>query len=179
MFWRGDLHGQIREYTGPDGWNDPDYLMYGNIFNWRTRKVEPSPYSPSEYYSSMTLWSITSSPLFFSGEITSMDDFTLNVLCNAEVIAINQDKLGKSGYSIHYEALIDIWKKEVHDGSTAIAIFNKRPFDSRVEMDWKALGYTGKFLVRDLWRQKDLGNIQKVTSFDIPRHGCVLLKISK
>jgi alpha-galactosidase len=179
MFTIGFFQEQIKEYTGPDGWNDPDYLLFGNIYDWKNQKVVLSPYSPSEHYTCMTLWCMMSAPLIFSGEIITLDDFTRNILCNAEVIDIDQDKLGKSGYSIQNEELVDIWKKELHDGSTAIAIFNKRPFDSRVNVDWKTLGYSGKFLIRDLWRQKDLGDIQKVTSFDIPRHGCVLLKLSK
>ncbi|KAA6334816.1 Alpha-galactosidase A, partial [termite gut metagenome] len=179
MFSIGFFQEQIKEYTGPDGWNDPDYLLFGNIYDWKNQKAVLSPYSPSEHYTCMTLWCMMSAPLIFSGEIITLDDFTRNILCNAEVIAVDQDKLGKSGYSIQNEELIDIWKKELHDGSTAIAIFNKKPFGCTVDVDWKALGYTGKSFVRDLWRQKDLGAIQKVTSFDIPRHGCVLLKLSK
>ncbi|KAA6339880.1 Alpha-galactosidase A [termite gut metagenome] len=179
MFSIGFFQEQIKEYTGPDGWNDPDYLLFGNIYDWKNQKVVLSPYSPSEHYTCMTLWCMMSAPLIFSGEITTLDDFTRNILCNAEVIAVDQDKLGKSGYSIQNKDLIDIWKKELHDGSTAIAIFNKRPFGCTVDIDWKALGYTtGKSFVRDLWRQKDLGEIQKVASFDIPRHGCVLLKVN-
>ncbi|MDR0815347.1 MAG: NPCBM/NEW2 domain-containing protein [Bacteroidales bacterium] len=179
MFSIGFFQEQIREYSGPDGWNDPDYLLFGNIYDWANQKAVLSPLSPSEHYTCMTLWSMMSAPLIFSGEITTLDDFTKNILCNAEVIDIDQDKLGKAGYCIQNRDLIEIWKKELHDGNTAIAVFNKRPFGSVVEVDWKALGYDGKFFARDLWRQTDLGDIRKVASFDIPRHGCVMLKVTK
>ncbi|GAP71910.1 alpha-galactosidase [Candidatus Symbiothrix dinenymphae] len=179
MFNIGFFQEQIREYSGPDAWNDPDYLLFGNIYDWKNKKTVLSPLSPSEHYACMTLWSMMSAPLIFSGEITTLDDFTKNILCNAEVIDIDQDKLGKAGYCILNQDLIEIWKKDLQDGNTAIAVFNKRPFGNVVNVDWKALGYDGKFLARDLWRQTDLGDIRKITSFDIPRHGCVMLKIVK
>jgi alpha-galactosidase len=177
MFSIGFFQEQIRDYSGPDGWNDPDYLLFGNIWDWKNQKVVLSPYSPSEHYTCMTLWCMMSAPLIFSGEIISLDDFTQNILCNAEVIDINQDKLGKPGYNILNKDLVEIWKKELSDESTAIAIFNRRPTKSTISVDWNALGYNEKYQIRDLWRQTDLGKTADVTSFDIPRHGCVMLKM--
>jgi alpha-galactosidase len=177
MFSIGFFQGQIREYSGPDGWNDPDYLLFGNIYDWENKKVVLSPYSPSEHYTCMTLWCMMSAPLIFSGEVINLDDFTRNILCNAEVIDVNQDRLGKPGYSIYQQDLIEIWKKELSDGHTAVAIFNRRPLQMPVSVDWKALGYECRYLVRDLWRQQDLGTTDKVASFEIPRHGCVMLKM--
>jgi alpha-galactosidase len=179
MFKIGFFQEQIREYSGPDGWNDPDYLLFGNIYDWKNEKVTPSPYSPGEHYTCMTLWCMMSAPLIFSGEMTTLDDFTRNILCNAEVIDIDQDRLGKPGYSIFREDLVEIWKKELSDGNTAVAIFNRRPLQTPVSVDWKALGYEGKYRIRDLWRQQDLGTTADVASFDIPRHGCVMLKMKK
>jgi alpha-galactosidase len=179
MFSIGFFQEQIREYSGPDGWNDPDYLLFGNIYDWKNQKVTLSPYSPSEHYTCMTLWCMMSAPLIFSGEMATLDDFTRNILCNAEVIDIDQDKSGKPGHSIFNEDLVEIWEKELSDGNTAIAIFNRRPMQTSVRVDWKALGYEGKYPIRDLWRQQDLGTTAGVASFDIPRHGCVMLKMKK
>ena len=177
MFRIGFLQEQMKEYSGPGGWNDPDYLLFGNIFNWEKEIKVPSPFTPSEHYTCMTLWCMMAAPLIFSGEMTALDDFTKNVLCNADVIAVNQDRLGKPGYSIYSRDMIEIWKKELSDGSTSIAIFNKRPINTTVTVDWKELGYHPIHHVRDLWRQADLGNTSKIKSFDIPRHGCVMLKL--
>lgn len=179
MFRIGFFQEQIRDYSGPDGWNDPDYLLFGNIYDWEKKAIVPSPYSPSEHYTCMTLWCMLSAPLIFSGEIIGIDDFTKNILCNAEVIDIDQDKSGKPGYCVNKKDMIEIWKKDLHDGNTAIAIFNKRPMETSVTVDWKALGYEDTYQVRDLWRQVDLGKTSSVKSFDISRHGCVMLKMKK
>jgi alpha-galactosidase len=179
MFTAGFFNETIRRYSGPDGWNDPDYLLFGKIWSWQEKKTVSSPFTPSEHYTCMTLWCMMSAPLIFSGELLTLDEFTQNVLCNAEVIDVNQDKLGRPGYSIYKQEFTEIWKKELHDGSTAIAIFNKSNLKSTVKVNWKALGYEGSYNVRDLWRQRDLGATTKTTSFDVPRHGCVMLKMKK
>jgi alpha-galactosidase len=182
MFKIGFFQEKLKDYSGPGGWNDPDYLLFGDIYNiydWDSHTQMQSPYTPSEHYTCMTLWSMMSAPLIFSGNLLTLDDFTKNVLCNAEVIDINQDKLGKQGYAVYHEDLIEIWKKELSDGNTALAIFSKRPVKTNFIPDWKALGYEDNAQVRDLWRQADLGNTSAVASFDIPRHGCVMLKIKK
>ena len=179
MFRIGFFQEQLREYSGPDGWNDPDYLLFGDIYDWDKKIQVQSPYSPSEHYTCMTLWCMMSAPLIFSGNMLTLDDFTRNILCNSEVIAVNQDKLGKPGYSISNNDMIEIWKKELSDGSFAIAIFNKRPIQGNIEVDWNTLGFDNNYNIRDLWRQVDLGNVEKNISFEIPRHGCTMLKISK
>ena len=179
MFRIGFFQEQLKDYSGPGGWNDPDYLLFGNIFDPVTKMIRPSPYTPSEQYTCMTLWCMMSAPLIFSGDMTSLDDFTKNILCNAEVIDVNQDKLGKQGYSIYNRDSIEIWKKELADGNTIIAIFNKQTADTVVNINWKELGYNNDFHVRDVWRQIDMGSISEIKSFDIPRHGCVMLKVNK
>ena len=177
MFRIGFFQEQLKDYSGPGGWNDPDYLLFGDIYDWDKKIQRPSPYTPSEHYTCMTLWCMMSAPLIFSGNITSLDDFTKNILCNAEVIAVNQDKLGKQGYSIYNQDMVEIWKKDLADGTTSIAIFNKRPVGCTVAIDWHKIGYQHIHYIRDLWRQTDLGNTLEVNSFDIPAHGCVMLKM--
>ena len=177
MFRIGFFQEQLKDYSGPGGWNDPDYLLFGNIYDPGTKTIRPSPYTPSEQYTCMTLWCMMSAPLILSGDITMLDDFTKNILCNAEVIDVNQDKLGKQGYSIYNRDSIEIWKKELADGNTAIAIFNKHTDSSVANINWNELGYNNNYRVRDLWRQIDLGSISEIKSFDIPRHGCVMLKL--
>lgn len=178
MFRIGFFQEQLKDYSGPGGWNDPDYLLFGNIYDWNNKTQRQSPYSASEHYTCMTLWSMMSAPLIFSGDITNLDAFTKNILCNAEVIDVNQDRSGKQGRCVCNRDLVEIWQKELSDGTTAIAVFNKRPVGNKIGIDWEELGYE-KGKVRDLWRQKDLGDLSEVTFFDIPRHGCVLLKISQ
>jgi alpha-galactosidase len=178
MFQIGFYQEPLGKFIRPGGWNDLDFLLFGNVYHWDNQPNKPTTYSPSEHYFCMTLWSMLSTPLIFSGDLSALDDFTKNVLCNAEVIDIDQDKLGKPGYSVYSKELIDIWKKDLHDGTTALAIFNRRPMQTAVPVDWKALGYDGDCQVRDVWRQTDLGDARNIRTFDVPRHGCVLVKIS-
>jgi hypothetical protein len=178
MFRIGFFQEELKDYSGPGGWNDPDYLLFGDIYDFEKNVQRKSPLSASEHYTCMTLWSMMSAPLIFSGNITTLDDFTRNILCNAEVIDVNQDKWGKQGYRIYSKELIEIWKKDLVDGNTVIAIFNKRPIRDSIEIDWKTLGYTPSDQVRDLWRQVNIGTTEENNVFDIPRHGCLLLKIT-
>ncbi|MBI3278895.1 MAG: alpha-galactosidase, partial [Acidobacteria bacterium] len=87
------------DYAGPGHWNDPDYILIGRVGN--ARKIHEPPrataLTAAEQYSYMSLWSLMAAPLFFSGDMNSLDEFTLNVLCNAEVIEIDQDALGRQG----------------------------------------------------------------------------------
>jgi len=177
MFQFGFFQEQLKDYSGPGGWNDPDYLLFNTFYNWKSDKQDPTNISPSEQYTYMTLWCMMSAPLIVSANLTALDDFTKNILCNAEVIAVNQDKLGKQGYSIYNLDMIEIWKKELYDGTTALAIFNKRPLEATVPVNWTELGYNSDCQVRDLWRQSDLGTTSKIQSFVIPSHGCVMLKM--
>ena len=83
-----------RPYAVPGAWNDPDYLLLGYIGqpNVKERPFKPCPLTPNEQYSYMSLWCLMASPLFFSGDMNRLDEFTLNVLCNAEMIEVNQDR---------------------------------------------------------------------------------------
>ena len=178
MFRIGFFQEQLKEHAGPGGWNDPDYLLFGDIYDWDKKVLKRSPYSASEHYTCMTLWCMMSAPLIFSGDMTTLDDFTKNILCNAEVIDINQDRLGRQGNSIYNKDSVEIWKKELYDGTTAIAIFNKRRQASTVDVDWQQLGYDANCNIRDLWRQVDMGKAREVKSFNIPGHGCMLLMVN-
>ena len=179
MFSMGFFQGTIKDYSGPGGWNDPDYLLFGDIYDFQTGGTKRSDLSPSEQYTCMTLWCMISAPLIFSGDITTLDEFTLNVLCNAEVIAVDQDPLGKSGYCVSDESMIEVWEKPLADGSWAVSVFNRRPTRASVEIDWGKLGYGEVKQVRDLWRQVDMGDIHAVSKLDIPRHGCMMFKMVK
>ena len=81
-----DLH----KFGGPGGWNDPDYLLLGYLSNWKGKTV-PTPLTPDEQYSHVALWSLLAAPLIFSGDMTRLDDFTLGLLCNDEMIDVDQD----------------------------------------------------------------------------------------
>src|SRR5690606_13307340 len=90
------------KYSRPGSWNDPDYIQIGYIGDARTGRLPtPCPMTPSEQYSFMSLWCLMAAPLFYSGDMSRLDEFTLNVLCNAEVIEVDQDPLGQCAKVTH------------------------------------------------------------------------------
>jgi len=112
------LHAQS---AGPGGWNDPDYLILGRTGNDRNRKAAPEAthLTSDEQYSYMSMWALMASPLFFSGDMGALDKFTLNILCNSEVIDIDQDSLGRQGRIVRKNEDEFIMAKPLEDGALA------------------------------------------------------------
>ncbi|HAM09161.1 MAG: hypothetical protein A2X05_13250 [Bacteroidetes bacterium GWE2_41_25] len=163
-------------YGGPGGWNDPDYLLFGYISNWKGQTA-PTPLTPNEQYTQFSLWSIVAAPLIFSGDITRLDEFTLSILTNDEIIEVNQDPLGKPGYRVSKSGNTEVWMRLLEDGSRAVGLFNRGESESEVTATWNDLGISGEKSVRDLWRQKDIGKFNEKYTSSVPRHGVVMLKI--
>jgi alpha-galactosidase len=150
--------------------------VIGNAF-----KYEEAPryttLTPDEQYSYMSMWSLMASPLFFSGDITRLDAFTKNVLCNAEVIDVNQDILGKQARVVRHTPEELILAKPLEDGSVAVGLFNLTKASRRIAADFSDLGLSGKRSVRDLWRQKSLPATSLLIAAEVNAHGVVLLKL--
>jgi alpha-galactosidase len=182
----GDLAGSMynigfsqnghEPWAGPGHWNDPDYLLIGWI-NWEG-KLRPTPLSPNEQYTHVTLWSILAAPLIFSGDMQHLDEFTLSLLCNDEVIEVNQDPLGRQARRIARDGKLEVWAKDMEDGSKAVGLFNRGEKEAPVVVRWKDLGLDGKQTVRDLWRQKDVGQFQDRFEMRVPRHGAALVRLT-
>jgi len=168
----------LHKYAGPGGWNDPDYLLFGYLSNWSGETV-PTPLTPNEQYTQMSLWALVAAPLIFSGDITRLDPFTLSVLTNDEIIEVDQDPLGKPGFRVVKNGDTEVWKRELEDGTIAVGLFNRGEEPMKVTALWSDLGISGKHVVRDLWRQKDLGWFKEKYSAKVGRHGVVMIKISK
>ena len=116
--------------------------------------------------------------LFRSCDMTRLDDFTLNLLTNDEVIEVNQDPLGRQAGRITQEGTREVWAKPMEDGSMAVGLFNRSQREQTVTVTWSDLGITGQQSVRDLWRQKDLGKFTGQFQAQVGRHGVVLVKIA-
>jgi len=164
-------------YAHPGAWNDPDYLQIGYVGDASTIG-EPAPYplTPSEQYSYMSLWCIMAAPLVYSGDMTRLDPFTLNVLCNPEVIDVDQDPLGKQGYPVFSAGEMEVWTKPLEDGSLAVGVFNTAELKQTCTLRWTDAGLAGKQNLRDLWRQQDLGIFEESYTAEIPRHGVCFLR---
>jgi len=167
---------ELHKYGGPGAWNDPDYLLLGYLSNWKGQTA-PTPLTTNEQYSHVSLWCLLAAPLIFSGDITRLDDFTLGLLTNDEVIDVDQDPLGKPGRRVAKEGDLEVWAREMDDGSLAVGLFNRGQSVSVVKARWADLGLQGKQRVRDLWRQSDIGAVDKEFPAAVGRHGVVLVRL--
>ncbi len=173
-------NAQIGQYNKPGEWNDPDYIQIGWIGNANKMGIpELTPMPANMQYAYMSLWSLLAAPLIYSGDMSKLDAFTLNILCNPEVIAVNQDPLGKCAEVIHRDSVSFIMVKPLSDGSTAVGLFNRGKTTADVSVVWSELKISGDHHVRDLWREKDLGFSVDKFSTAVPPEGVVMIRISK
>jgi len=167
------------EYAGPSRWNDPDYILIGFFGNARSQDAPPQPTSltPGEQYSYMSMWSLMAAPLFYSGDLSRLDDFTLNVLCNAEVIDVDQDPLGRQARIVRRSEEELILAKPMEDGSMAIGLFNLSENRRTVSVSWQELGVKGRQRTRDVWRQSDLAAAEGRLAAEIAPHGVSFVRL--
>jgi alpha-galactosidase len=163
-------------FAGPGKWNDPDMLVVGMV-GWGPR-LHPTRLTPNEQYTHITLWSLLSSPLLIGCDMTRMDDFTLSLLTNDEVLAVNQDAAGNQAGRMQVNGDCEVWAKQMADGSRAVGLFNRGRWNCDVTVSFAALGLKGEQRARDLWRQKDIGVFADSLSRNVPRHGAVLLRLT-
>jgi alpha-galactosidase len=150
-------------------------LVVGNV-GWGPR-LHPTHLTPNEQYTHISLWCLLASPLLIGCDMTKLDDFTLSLLSNDEVLAVDQDPLAQQASRVAEDGLQQVWAKDMEDGSKAVGLFNLSPGDARVVAKWSELGLTGKQRVRDLWRQKDLGEFTDQFEATVPPHGVVLVRM--
>jgi alpha-galactosidase len=161
-------------YAKPGNWNDPDMLVVGKV-GWGN--LHPSHLTPNEQYTHISLWCLLSAPLLIGCDMTQLDHFTLNLLENDEVIAVDQDPLGKEATTVAKTNDTRVYAKPLADGSMAVGLFNLGEMENQVQVNWSDLGLKGKKHVRDLWRQKDLGKFANSFTATVPRHGVVLIRV--
>ena len=171
-------NAEHRQWSKPGAWNDPDYIQIGYIGAANGMgQPKPCPLSPNEQYAFMSLWCLMASPLFYSGDMGQLDDFTLNVLCNPEVIEVDQDPLGQCARVVPVGEDTFLMVKDMEDGSKAVGLFNRGEMETSVTAKWSDLGVTGKQRVRDLWRQKDQGLFEDRFEATVARHGVFMIRL--
>jgi alpha-galactosidase len=164
------------KFAGPGHWNDPDMLVVGYV-GW-SAKVRPTRLTPNEQYTHISLWCLLCSPLLIGCDMTKLDEFTLGLLTNDEVLSVSQDSLGRQAGRVAQHGELEIWAKDLEDGSKAVGLFNRGEDASGITVKWSELHVTGPQQVRDLWRQQDLGKFGDEFQTSVPRHGVVLVKVT-
>ena len=164
------------QYTKPGRWSDPDMLIVGMV-GWG-ENLHPTRLTPDEQYTHISMWSLLAAPLLIGCDISKMDDFTLSLLTNDEVIAVNQDILGKEAKQILKTETYQVWMKELEDGSKAVGIFNLKDQNQNITIKWSELLLQKNQKVRDLWRQKNSGSFIDSYSVTVAPHGVSLINVS-
>ena len=160
-------------YAGPGHWNDPDMLIVGKV-GWSS-SLRDSRLTPDEQYTHISLWSLLAANMLIGCDISQIDDFTFNLLCNNEVNAVNQDILGHQAHQDVVEDGVQIWSRDLYDGGMAVGIFNLNESSVPLYLEG-ALAKIGQQAetVRDLWRQQDIATD---ATYVIPSHGVLYVKV--
>jgi alpha-galactosidase len=160
-------------YARPGHWNDPDMFEVGANGGGGRKKL-----TPDEQYTHVSLWCLLSAPLLLGCDLEKMDDFTLGLLTNDEVLAVDQDALGKQAAKVSGQGDLVVYAKRLEDGAWAVGLFNLGPAEETVSISWTDLKITGQQAVRDLWRQKALGTFADRFAAPVAPHGVVLVRVA-
>ncbi|MGQ5634875.1 MULTISPECIES: NPCBM/NEW2 domain-containing protein [unclassified Streptomyces] len=158
----------LAPYAGPGHWNDPDMLEVGN-----------GGMTDTEYRSHFSLWSVMAAPLLIGTDLRKASPATFDILDNKEVIAVDQDPLGKQGTVVSSAGGRWVIAKEMKDGSRAVALFNESGTAQRISTTASAVGLpdASAYTLRDLWRHST-SNTAGTIAATVPAHGTVLLRVA-
>jgi hypothetical protein len=134
-------------------------------------------FTRDEQLTLMSLWALAPSPLMLGMNLPDNDDWTTAMLSNPEVLAVNQDSLGRAARRMTGPPqVVETWMKELADGPFAVGFFNRSAQPVKVNFPWRNLGFLSAPEVRDLWLRKDFGR-QENFVVELPPHGCALLRV--
>ena len=174
-----DLLAQWQGAGGPGHWPDADMIPLGKIAIRSKLGGNPhwTHFTRDEQRTLLTLWALAPSPLMLGMNLPENDEWTTALLTNPEVMAVNQDKLGKPAKRMFQRGVTaEIWARELTDTGLVVGLFNRTEQSVTVSYDWHAEGFSAIPQVRDLWLRKDLPK-QKVFTAEIPAHGSLLLRV--
>ena len=156
------------KYVNPGHWIDPDILEVGN-----------GGMNATEYTTHLSLWAMLAAPLLAGNDLSTMSDETKSILMNKEVIAVDQDPLGKAGDRVWAVGQLELWSKPLKDGAVAVALFNRVTGPTKMTFTLSDIGWQGPAKARDVWAHKDVGVITDSFTATVPRHGVVMLVLRK
>jgi alpha-galactosidase len=185
-----DMQQGLEEFAGPGQWNDPDMLQVGN-----------GELTGSENRAHFSLWCMLAAPLFSGNDIRQMPESVDRILLNREVIAVDQDPLGRQGFKIKDYGQIELFYKPLKNGETAICAFNRYNYPVKIELNWQNLTVTAwknnqklelpviidrkdikienRYQICDLWEKKTIGTTELPTTAEIEGHDVLMLKLYK
>src|SRR5262249_28598846 len=157
----------LAPYAAPGHWNDPDMLEVGN-----------GGMSTVEYQTHMSLWALLSAPLLAGNDLRDMTPDILSILTNKDVIAVDQDRLGRQGTRVRQDGDLEVWAKPLDGGAQAVGLFNRGAMTAQISVRCDELKTCGDFRVRDLWKHADLAPAGQTLSAFVPGHGVALFRLT-
>jgi alpha-galactosidase len=171
----GFNQGKAAPFAQPGNFNDPDMLVVGKV-GWGP-SLHNTGLTFDEQYTHISLWSLLASPLLIGCDMGHLDRFTLSLLTNDEVLAIDQDALGKGANQYIKNDRYQIWVKELKDGGKAIGIFNISDKYQTISLDKNDPALKGYTKFRDVWQQKFIVTTGKTFTTKVAPHGVMLVKV--
>jgi len=172
-----DMTEPLRQYAGPDHWNDPDMLVVGMGM------------TEAEDRAHFSLWCMMAAPLFAGNDVRNMSQTTIEILTNKEVIAVDQDSLGIPGFRFRQENGIEVWYRPLNDEDWAVLFLNRSLETKDIFWDWRK-NYTWDgisqrsfdcnkttYSIRDLWEHKNIGTTEKPFRRKLISHGVAMLRL--
>jgi len=182
MIGNAEKSAPLAKFTGPGHWNDPDMLVVGKVA-WGPI-AHDTHLTPDEQYTHISLWCLQAAPLLIGCDLTQLDPFTLGLLTNDEVLAIDQDSMGKAANLVpdspkEKDSPIQLWLKPMCDGA-AVGLINLGDGPAQRTLTADDVGISSKTTIYDVWQHKELGVFQReFESPMIPAHGVLLLHLVK
>lgn len=175
--WIIDQNAPLANFAGPTkGWNDADMLMVGR---YGIGHVFGAGMTDTEYRSHMSMWVIMASPLIAGNNLATMNQVTKDTLMNSEVIAVDQDALGRQGVLVSDLGGLQVYSKQLQTaGTRAVVLFNRTTSASNMTVNIPSLGLGATAVVRDLWTKTNLGSFTNSYTVSVPAHGSVMLKLT-
>ncbi|HKW10246.1 MAG TPA: glycoside hydrolase family 27 protein [Gemmatimonadaceae bacterium] len=164
-----DQNGQHASVAKPGAWNDPDMLEVGN-----------GGMTDDEYRAHFSLWAIMAAPLMAGHDVRTMSPATKEILLNREVIAVDQDSLGKQGMLVSSGLPeLQVWSKPLADGSRAVALLNRSSSPAKITASLSRIGlHADSATIRDLWAHADRGRVSREYATEVPAHAVVMVRVT-
>jgi alpha-galactosidase len=158
----------LESYAGPGHWNDPDMLEVGN-----------GGMTTTEYQAHFSMWALLAAPLIAGNDLRTMTPEIHDILTNKEVIAIDQDPLGREGSRVWKDGDLEVWAKQLKDGDRAVILLNRGSSEQSITVSWQQIGYPDHLsaAVRDLWAHRDLGKFTGKFLAPVGSHGVVMVTV--
>jgi len=169
----------LAQYAGPGGWNDPDMLVVG-LYGRKGPSGDLGGIGCNdiEYQSQMSLWCLQAAPLMITCDVANMNAATKRILTNKEILAIDQDPLGKQAERKINQNGWQVYLKPLSNGAYALGILNTDSTNRKYTLNLKQIGLSGKYATLNVWTGENRKNQSKL-SLNVKPHETIVLKLAQ